>query len=345
MLAPWKESYDQPWQHIKKQRHYFVNNVPSNQGYDFSSGHVWMWEWDCEESWAPKNWCFWTVVLEKTLESPLDCKEIQSVHPKGLDVHWKGVHCSLSWVFIGRTVDEAETPIFWPPDAKSWLIWKDPDVGKDWRQEEKETTEDEMIRWHHWLNGHGFEWTLGVGDGQEGLVCCCSWGRQESDMTEWLNWTELSFEDSFAWGVFDGVLLWNQNPLEHSPCVCVCVCVCVLVAQSCPTFCDPMDCSPPGFFVHGILQPRVLECVVISFSSGSSQPRDRTWVSHIAGRFFTIWAYFLQSNKSQDRFFHRQLYVLYLIRLLSPSWVLLLFFIIFIILIVLFYNLFKLCYL
>ena len=118
---------------------------PSSQGYGFSCGHVWMWELDCEEGWVPKNWCFWTVVLEKTLESPLDCKEIQPVNSK-----------DQSWVFIGRTDVEAETPIFWPPDAMSWLIWKDPDAGKDWGQEEKGMTEDEMVGWHHWFNGHGF---------------------------------------------------------------------------------------------------------------------------------------------------------------------------------------------
>ena len=139
-----------------------------------------MWELDYKESWAQKNWWFWTVVLEKSLESPLDCKEIQPVHPKG----------DQSWVFIGRTDVEAETPIFCPPDAKSWLIWKDPDARKDWGQEEKGTTEDEMVGWHHWLNGHGFGWILGVGDGQGGLVCCSSWGRKELDTTEWLNWTE-----------------------------------------------------------------------------------------------------------------------------------------------------------
>ena len=115
-LTPWKKSYDQPRQHIKKQRHYFVNKGPSSQGYGFSSGHVWMWELDCEESWAPKNWCFSTVVLEKTLENPLDCKEIQPVHPKG----------DKSWVFIGRTDAEAETPILWPPHTKNWLIGKNP---------------------------------------------------------------------------------------------------------------------------------------------------------------------------------------------------------------------------
>ena len=138
-----------------------------------------MWELGCEESWVLKNWCFWTVVLEKTLESPLDCKEIQPVHPKG----------NQSWIFIGRTNAEAETPILWPPDAKNWLIGKDPDAGRDWRQEEKGTTEDEMVGWHHWLNGHVFGWTPGVGDGQGGLVCCGSWGHKESDTTEQLNWT------------------------------------------------------------------------------------------------------------------------------------------------------------
>ena len=181
MLTPWKESYDQSRQHIKKQRHYFANKGPSSQGYGFSSSHIWMWELDYKESWAPEIWCFWTVVLEKTLESPLDCKEIQPVHPKG----------DQSWGFIGRTDVEAETPILWPPDVKSWLFGKDPDAGKDWGQEEKGMTEDEMVGWHHWPNGHGFGWTPGVGDGQGGLACCSSWGRKESDTTEWMNWTEL----------------------------------------------------------------------------------------------------------------------------------------------------------
>jgi len=117
-----------------------------SQGYGFPSSHIWMWELDYKESWAQKSWCFWTVVLEKALEIPLDCKEIQPVHPKG----------DQSWVFIGRTDVEAETPIFWLPDAKSWLIWKDPDAGKDWRQEEKGMTEDEMVGWHHGLNRHEF---------------------------------------------------------------------------------------------------------------------------------------------------------------------------------------------
>ena len=127
MLASWKKSYDRPRQHIKKQRHYFANKGPSSQSYGFSSSHVWIWVLDYKERWAPKNWWFWSVVLEKTLESPLDCKEIQLVHPKG----------NHSWIFIGRIDAEAETPILWPPDVKNRLIWKDPDAGKDWRQKEK----------------------------------------------------------------------------------------------------------------------------------------------------------------------------------------------------------------
>ena len=139
-------------------------------------------ELDYKESWVPKNWCFWTVVLEKTLESPWDCKEIQPVHPKG----------DQYWVFIGRTDAKAETPILWPPDVKSWLIGKHPDAGKDWGQEEKGMTENEMAGWHHWLNGHRFGWTPGVSDVQGGLACCSPWGHKESDTTERLNWTELT---------------------------------------------------------------------------------------------------------------------------------------------------------
>ena len=140
-----------------------------------------MWELDCEEGWALKNWCFWTVVLEKTLESPLDCKEIQPVHSEG----------DQPWDFFGRNDAKAESPVFWPPHAKSWLIGKDSDAAGDWGKEEKGMTEDEMAGWHHWLGGHESEWTLGVGDGQGGLACCDSWGRKESDRTERLNWTEL----------------------------------------------------------------------------------------------------------------------------------------------------------
>ena len=162
---------------ILKSRHYFANTGPSSQSYGFSNNRVWMWELDYEESWAPKNWCFWTVVLEKTLKSPLDCKEIQPVHSKDV----LGV--------FGRNDAEAETLVLWPPDAKSWLIGKDSDAGKDWGQEEKGTTEDEMVGWHHRLSGRGFGWTLGVGDGQGGLGGC-----KELDTAERLNWTMVSTE-------------------------------------------------------------------------------------------------------------------------------------------------------
>ena len=147
--------------------------------------HLLFWTWYFLKyiiKYIKSNLYFWTVVLEKTLESPLNYKKIQPVHPKG----------DQSWVFIGRT--DAETPILWPPDTKSWLIWKDPGDGKDWGQEEKGTTEDEMVGWHHRLNGHGFGWTPGVGDGQGSLACCSSWGRKESDTTEQLNWTEPLLE-------------------------------------------------------------------------------------------------------------------------------------------------------
>ena len=138
-----------------------------------------MWELDHKEGWAPKNWCFWTVVLQKTLQSPLDCKEIQPVNPKGYQ----------PWIFIGRTDVEAEAPILQPPDGKSQLIRKDPDAGKDWSQEEKGITEDEMAGWHHQLNGHEFEQALGDGEGQGSLACCSRWGRKESDSPEWLKIT------------------------------------------------------------------------------------------------------------------------------------------------------------
>ena len=158
-LVPWKKSYDQPRQHTKKQRRYFANKGPSSQGYGFSSSHVWMWELDPKEIWVLKNWCFWTVMLEKTLESPLDCK-IKSIHPK----------VDQSWIFIGRTDAEAEVPILWPLDEKNWLIGKDPDAGKGWRWEVKGSTEDEMFGWHQQLNGHEFEQAPGVGDGQGTFV-------------------------------------------------------------------------------------------------------------------------------------------------------------------------------
>ena len=156
MLTPWKESYDQSRQHIKKQRRYFVNKGPSSQSYGFSSSRVWMWELDYKENRALKNWYFWTVVLQKILESPLDYKEIKAVNPKG----------NQPWLFTGRTDSETEAPILWPPYAKKWLIGKDPDARKDWGQEEKGATEDKMVGWHHWLNGLEFEQAPGDGDEQ-----------------------------------------------------------------------------------------------------------------------------------------------------------------------------------
>ena len=170
----WKKSYDQPRQQNKNQRHYFANKGPSSQSYGFSSGHIWMWELDYKESWTPKNWCFWTVVLEKTLESPLDSK-IKPVNPKG----------NQSWIFIGRTVAEAEAPKLWLLDVKSRLVRKNSHAWKDWRQEEKGSTEDEMVGWHHQLNGHEFEQTPGDSEGQGSLECCSPWAC--GDMTEWLN--------------------------------------------------------------------------------------------------------------------------------------------------------------
>ena len=177
MLAPWKKSYDQPRQHIKKQGHYFANNGPSSQSYGFSSGDVWLWELDHKESWVPKNCCFWTVVLDKTLENPLDCKEIKQVNSKG----------NQSWFFIGGTDAEAEAPILWPPDAKSWLFRKDPDAEKDWNQEEKGMTEGRMFGWHNCLNGHEFEWAPGDGEGQ-GAWRAAVHGVAKSWMW-WSDWT------------------------------------------------------------------------------------------------------------------------------------------------------------
>ena len=177
----------QPRQNIKKQRCYFANKGLSSQGYGFPSSHGWMWESDYKESWAQKNWCFWTVVLEKTLESPLDCKEIKPVHPKE----------DQFWMFIGRTDAEAETPILWPPDVKSWLIWKDPDAGKDWGQEEKGTSEDEIIGWHQQLNGHEFEQAPGVSGwtGKPGMLQSKRWQRVGHDWVTELNWTEVAYTD------------------------------------------------------------------------------------------------------------------------------------------------------
>ena len=161
-----------------KSRHYFASKGPYSQGYGFSGNHVWMWELDCKESWALKNQCFWTVVLEMTLGLPLDCKETEPVPRKG----------NQSWIFIGRTDAEVETPILWPLNAKNWLIWKEPDAGKDWRQEKKEMTEDKMVGWHHWLVRHELEQAPGVGDGHRSLACAIHgvtkyWTRL-SDWTE-----------------------------------------------------------------------------------------------------------------------------------------------------------------
>ena len=181
-LAPWKKSYKKPRQHIEKQRCYLTNRGPSSQSYGSSNSHLWMWELDHKESWVPKNWCFLTLVLEKTLESPLDYKEIQVVQKE------ISPGCSLEGLML-----KLKLQYFWLPNAKSWLIGKDPDAGKVWGQEEKRMTEDEMVGWHHRLDGHRFGWTLGVGKGQGTMACCGSWGRKESDTTEWLNWTELNF--------------------------------------------------------------------------------------------------------------------------------------------------------
>ena len=173
-FAPWNKNYDQFRQHVKSREITLSTRVCLIKAVVFP---VVMYK----KSWAPKNWCFWTVVSEKILESPLDCKEVQPVHPKG----------NQFWTFIGRTDAEAETPILWPPDAKNGLIGKDPDAGKDWRQEEKGMTEDKMVRCHHQLDGHEFEQALGVDDGQGSLVCCSPWGLKESDMTEQLNWKPM----------------------------------------------------------------------------------------------------------------------------------------------------------
>ena len=182
---------------------------PSSQGYGFSCGHVWMWELDCEEGWTLKNWWFSTIVLEKTLESPLDRKEIQPVHSEG----------DQPWDFFGRNDAKAETPVLWPPHVKSWLFGKDSDAGRDWGQEEKGTKEDEMAGWHHWLNGHESEWTPGVGDGQGGLVCCSSWGRRvRHDWVTELNWifqNELIVSDPTSSVIFI-VFLLTCNTLRQN---------------------------------------------------------------------------------------------------------------------------------
>ena len=170
MLVIWKKSCDKPRQCIKKQRHYFADKSPYSQSYGFSSSHVWVWELNHKEGWVLKNWCFWIVLLEKILESPLDCKVIKTINSKE----------NQSWIFIVRmdTENEVEAPILWPPDVKSQLITKDPDSGKDWMQKKKWMTEDEMAGWHCWFNGHEFEKAPGDGDGQGRLVCCSPWPQR-----------------------------------------------------------------------------------------------------------------------------------------------------------------------
>jgi len=228
---------------ISKSRAYFVNKDPSSQGYGFSSVHVWMWDLDYKESWAQKNWCFWTVVLEKTVESPLNCKEIEPVHPKG----------DQSWVFIGRTNVEAETSILWSPDGKSWLIGQDPDAGKDWGQEEKGMTEDEMVGWHHWLDGYLFGWTLGIGDGQKAWHAAVHGvTKSQTLLREWTDWTDIIL-------LICCLFIHNikTESMQAKTIILyfwdVYVCLCINCSIHYLTHCDPMDCSQPGSSLHGIL--------------------------------------------------------------------------------------------
>ena len=206
---------------------YYYTSFHSRQCSLTPSFYSWvrMWELDYKESWAQKNWWFWTMGLEKTLESPLDCKEIQPVHPKG----------DQSWVFVGGSDVEAETPILWSPDVESWLIWKDPDAGKDWGQEKKGMTEDEIVGWHHGHNGHRFGWTLGVGDGQGGLEAAVH-GVAELDMTEQLNWSEVKSEiNLFIWlyPLFSDSCKLVTSTIFHYSAVGPCheICISVLLLQ------------------------------------------------------------------------------------------------------------------
>ena len=261
-----------------------------------------MWELDSKESWVLRNWCFWTVVLEKTLESPLDCKEIKPVNCKEIQ----------SWIFIGRTNAAAETPILWLPDVKNWLIGKDPDAGNDWRQEEKGTTEDRMVGWHHWLNGHELSklqelvmdretwhaaihgvarvrhnWTTELTDclkGQEALADIWVIGSS-------LRSIENTGEEE-ALHYFCRRPCFYLKPHSRSVTVICLIRMSVLAKslQSCPTLCNRVDCSPPDSSVHGVLQVRILKWVTMPSSRGSSHPRDWTQVFCIADGFFTVWA-------------------------------------------------------
>ena len=182
MIASWQESHDKLIQCVEKPRHYSANKGPYCQSDGLPSGHLWLWKLNCKEGKMPKTRCLQTVVLEKTPESPLNSKEIKPVNLKG----------DQPWIFTGRTDAEAEAPILWPPDAKSWLIRNDPDARKDWRQEEKGMT-NEMVGWHHWLNGHEFEQALGDGEGQRSLACCSQWGCKLSDRIEQMNNNNLLY--------------------------------------------------------------------------------------------------------------------------------------------------------
>ena len=199
--CPLKTNFDKLRQHIKKQRPHFADKSSYSQSYGFSSSDVWMWELDCKEGWGLKNWCFSTVVLWKPLESPFDCKEIKQIHPKGNQL----------WIFIGRTDGEAEAVILRPPDGNSWLTGKDFDAGKDWGQEKKVVTDGEMVGWHHWLNGHEFEQTLGDSEGQGSLMCCSPWGCKELYMTEQLNHSNR-------------ILIGNTVQCRYSMCWSCCGC-------------------------------------------------------------------------------------------------------------------------
>ena len=235
-----------------------------------------MWVLDCVESWALNNWCFWTVVLEKTLESLLDCREIKLVNPKG----------NQSWIFIGMTDAEAETPILWPPDVSNWLIWKYHDTGKDRRREEEGTTEDEMVGRQHRLNGHEIEQAPGVGDGQRGLVCCMqsmasqrvrhNWATEQNWflslpvlMAYWV-WQKLAHDIHFQ--MHGHLVSWVRHLVSI---------VIVWLLSHVQILCDPMDCSSAGSSIHEIPQERTLKWVAISFSRGSSRLRDWTCVSCI----------------------------------------------------------------